>query len=87
MFTQTDGSLDPLLGVDAFTSCLLQLHQTTFLNSTPQPFLNLNKKMVFEDIIQQKISQLLWGLSPVFSESVVATSQRSEALLYKDIKL
>ncbi|XP_055466036.1 spermatogenesis-associated protein 31E1-like [Psammomys obesus] len=57
------------------------------LDSTPHAFWNSKEKMdhlplsqllsyskVLEDLIQQKFSQLFWGMSSVFSESVVATA-------------
>lgn len=87
IFTQTGGPFDALLGADAFTPYLSQSHQATFLNSI-QPFLNSNKKMdhlpfsqllfflnILEDLLQQKFSGPVWGISSVFTESVVATAK------------
>jgi hypothetical protein len=45
-YLQTDGPLDPLLEAEVFTSSLLQSHQATFLNSTPQPFETLIREWI-----------------------------------------
>ncbi|XP_076794930.1 uncharacterized protein LOC143443179 [Arvicanthis niloticus] len=87
MFTQTDGPLDLLLGNDAFTSCLYSTTNQLLQDSTPQPLWNPLQKMnhlplfqqlsylkVLEHLIQKEFSQIFWGISSIFSESIVATA-------------
>jgi hypothetical protein len=72
---------------DAFASCLYSLTKQLLQDSTPQPLWNPNQKMdhlplfqllsyleVLEGLIHKEFSQISWGTSSMFSNSVVATA-------------